>query len=104
MRFHGASRTSEFVPDFFVRHPTERPTRTLALSLGQGIKQSPKSATFCFWRIVVHMLPVRLTRLFLRGFWGSLLGTLCADQSQGILGVKRVAANRLLPGRAERDV
>ena len=54
MRFHGASRTSEFVPDFFVRHPTERPTRTLALSLGQGIKQSPKSATFRFWRIVDH--------------------------------------------------
>lgn len=58
MRLYGASRTSDLVPDFFVRHPTERPTRTLALSLGQGIKQSPKSAPFCFWRIVDHMSPV----------------------------------------------
>jgi len=58
MRFHGASRTSELVPDFFVRQPTERPTRALALSPGQGMKQSPKSATFCFWRIVDHMSPV----------------------------------------------
>jgi hypothetical protein len=54
MRFHGASRTSDLVPDFFVRHPTERPTRTLALSLGQGIKQSPKSVAVRFWRIVDH--------------------------------------------------
>jgi hypothetical protein len=54
VRFHGASRTSDLVPDFFVRHPMERPTRTLALSLGQGVKQLPKSATFRFWRIVDH--------------------------------------------------
>jgi hypothetical protein len=47
------------VPDFFVRHPMERPTRTLALSLGQGIKQSPKSATFRFWRIVDHTSSVQ---------------------------------------------
>jgi hypothetical protein len=58
MRFHGASRTSHLVADFFVRHSTERPTRALALSLGQGMKQSPKSATFRFWRIMGHMSPV----------------------------------------------
>src|ERR1700690_1962677 len=63
MRFHGASSTSDLVPDFLVRHPTERPTRTLALSLGQGIKQSPKSATFSFWRIVDHMSPVHAGKM-----------------------------------------
>jgi hypothetical protein len=47
------------VPDFFVRHPMERPTRTLALSLRQGIKQSPKSPAFRFRRIVDHTSSVQ---------------------------------------------